>query len=652
MNITLADEPEATGTVDAAPLSIGEISVTTHSGTLPVYYVIIGCGTAAVVNHTTLRQTEWGKDRIGTLPVMHIGFKDPWSHYYRHGMGQPPYLLTMPGYHTRPSQVEENTHEKNPGCLSTVFAKCTENEWNLLWDKYHTENKTTSKFEHIEGWVALIQKKDEPLPSTAVTNVLEKLRDNEELDLTETTLKEKLEEEFKTTEADYRLAIIVPESEEEGKLRFVYAKKIDICTGAGRPRTVGAKFTLAKSKPWIPPRLWETLKERKIVAGPEALMIETPWDENDRVYVAGSGGIGLNMVERGEGVGCYGDWAYRSLHDAFNLPRNDPVLLHPTENRPFKAGEANVRQGPFKIPTNYDFVCTSAIEKWRFAKGSDIEILDETGEMILVKIKKSTRGRDFGAPEIRDYWRRTEGVENGAFGRSRKYNELSVKISELDESGGGLYDKICVVQGLVQTEIGEPTSIADGFTFNKLQENGRTVALQSEDKKIRLLGAAAQWHPNNVFKINSPDQVTGEPGEAASMYFFTLPLSAVQPGFIFTGINIALANKYFDEDNPNTNVNTMTVAELAKWIAAKADSKRTAKIARDLALQIIKLRRFSNGYENTAAIKKVLNKEMTRISEEHKKRFSRVLKKLRACKRVAENIETDYPKARILKNPQ
>ncbi|MCH7862481.1 MAG: hypothetical protein IH998_12510, partial [Proteobacteria bacterium] len=62
-------------------------------------YVIVGCGFAAVLNHTTLRQREWGRKRIGNREVIHIGFQDPWFHYRDHGMGQFPHLLVMPGYH-------------------------------------------------------------------------------------------------------------------------------------------------------------------------------------------------------------------------------------------------------------------------------------------------------------------------------------------------------------------------------------------------------------------------------------------------------------------------------------------------------------------------------------------------------------------------
>src|SRR2546425_10160240 len=57
-------EPKEVDSVDALP---------------PVYYVIVGCGPAAVIDHTTLRQSDFGKLRLGKLPVMHIGFPSPWA---------------------------------------------------------------------------------------------------------------------------------------------------------------------------------------------------------------------------------------------------------------------------------------------------------------------------------------------------------------------------------------------------------------------------------------------------------------------------------------------------------------------------------------------------------------------------------------------
>ena len=59
-----------------------------------LYYVIVGCGFAAITNHSILQQTG---QRLGSLPVLHIGETDPWAGYYPMPMGQWPSLLTLPG---------------------------------------------------------------------------------------------------------------------------------------------------------------------------------------------------------------------------------------------------------------------------------------------------------------------------------------------------------------------------------------------------------------------------------------------------------------------------------------------------------------------------------------------------------------------------
>ncbi|MCY7376178.1 MAG: hypothetical protein LH472_09435 [Pyrinomonadaceae bacterium] len=747
------DKGQNPNKINASVQNIGQISLTTDSGKLPVYklpvyYVIVGCGTAAMVNHTTLRQTEWGKKQIDDLPLMHIGFKDPWTQYFEHGMGQPPYLLGMPGYHQRPVQMTDVfTH--NPGCSSKKFAACTQNEWDLLWKKYHTEDPETSKFHYKEGWVAVIQKKDGPM-SAKVKEVIEKLKKNEDIDLTEAKINEKLEEPFPSDAPHYRLVVLVPESEEECRLEFVYAKKIDICTGAGRSavRFDEKKFDnenavkIGKTRLCVPPRLWsEKTKKRRVINGPEALMTATTWNKTDRVCVFGSGGIGLNMVERGEGEKCHIDWMARTLAASFNLPRNDTVLRHRTKHfntvkkeeledylkekisnakdlgkvvswllkeiqteggeskrrkfenreelkkqilsmseslrrhesldgsvggsegygsdyqlvadlvdaqdlldparnlstlgRRMEPGESGVREGAFSAPTNENFVLTPSDEKWRFGKGCELDIAKIEDDKVTVKIKPSTRGEEAGIPEIRDYFEKnTAHTNEGAFILSDDYHYKWINIAQPNENAGGIYDRVCVTTGLVQDEPGEPTLTAAHFEFAALTVDGRTVGLQSDGGNIRILGAAAQVHPKRIFVLDAKQ--TNDP---TSVYFNSLPLSAVPPGFIFTGINIAFANNYFSGYiTANQNVNTMTIDELKKWIleehwGSKETDGTDELLAEKVASAVVKHRRFKDGYENAAAIKKALQTEpsLTNAGE---------------WEAIADILETNYSPAR------
>src|SRR5262245_15890150 len=86
-----------------ATTSLGSSSVPTG------YYVIIGRGTAATVNHTTLRATTFGRRRISGLPILHIGFEDPWVHFDDHMMGQFPHMLSLPGYIHQPKPKSAST---------------------------------------------------------------------------------------------------------------------------------------------------------------------------------------------------------------------------------------------------------------------------------------------------------------------------------------------------------------------------------------------------------------------------------------------------------------------------------------------------------------------------------------------------------------
>ncbi|HVC61003.1 MAG TPA: hypothetical protein VND19_11670 [Acetobacteraceae bacterium] len=86
----------------------GGINPTQVSNTFSVDppYVIIGCGFAATVNHTTLLQTQWGLDRVGTKRIIHVGYPDPWRNYHPHNMNQEIELLTLPGYQTQPGSAD------------------------------------------------------------------------------------------------------------------------------------------------------------------------------------------------------------------------------------------------------------------------------------------------------------------------------------------------------------------------------------------------------------------------------------------------------------------------------------------------------------------------------------------------------------------
>ena len=120
----------------------------------PVYYVIVGRGPMAVVNHSTLRESNAGKKRLAELPVLHIGFPNPWPKYLEHGLGQPNHLLSLPGFQAKFQPSGAGPEKTLDGGLnSQFFGACVDKQLKDLQEKYEVEV--------IDGWVALIQAKDQ-----------------------------------------------------------------------------------------------------------------------------------------------------------------------------------------------------------------------------------------------------------------------------------------------------------------------------------------------------------------------------------------------------------------------------------------------------------------------------------------------------------
>jgi hypothetical protein len=115
--------------------------------------------------------------------------------------------------------------------------------------------------------------------------------------------------------------------------------------------------------------------------------------------------------------------------------------------------------------------------------------------------------------------------------------------------------------------------------------------LSTKDKRVRLLGACGQYY------VDSPMHTIGAPGEQAKRFFAQLPGSAVLPGFVYMGINIALANQFFTPADPNPNVNTMSPEELIDVIVGGIPTRRNAfEVADDL----MAYRRSRNGFRTVA----------------------------------------------------
>jgi hypothetical protein len=546
------------------------------------YYIIVGRGAAAVVNHTTLRQTDWGRTRIGDLPVMHIGMRDPWLFYHEHGMGQPPYLLRMPGYHFPPALDSPTIRS---GLSSAVFSDSTERELDLLFSKFQAYA--------FEGWVAAAESQTKRAP-IATRDDLETLGlDREAIDA-------RLDMAWPINYPPYRLLVVGTDE----SVQIVYAEKIDFCSGGGagriKPREawmVPAQLLAdADTKPWNPSYKWTlTQKRRPIIHGLDGLTEATEWADGQRVCVYGSGGIGLNQIERSHDEGAnksiHLDWYARDfLHDpTLNLRRNDTVMKSSTKvfgdnDFPFmNAGEADaVRTSPTAFNTGFHIVPGS--RNWRWAHHAKIREVTVPGKL-QIKLYLRTdvvAGLVLAADGwIEDFWAAVEQVDTGnrRFGFSNQY-VVSNGTTVASSGGGDLYDRLILCLGQQQDLPGEPRKVAAGFTFDFVLYRKRMVGLQAEGGDLRILGAAAAMFAGNAGK---------KPFDNMALYRGSLPASAVPPGFILAGSNIAAANGFFTEDEPNRNFNTSSQEELTDVLEPVLGDWM---LAVEVASEIVKLRQW------------------------------------------------------------
>ncbi len=94
------------------------------------YYVIIGMGFSALVNHLMLRASS-EEDRLGRHPVLHIGDTDPWTLYQPAPMGQWASIPTLPAFHHRPANPSPEDF-----LSSDEFSKVSTQQWADLARRY------------------------------------------------------------------------------------------------------------------------------------------------------------------------------------------------------------------------------------------------------------------------------------------------------------------------------------------------------------------------------------------------------------------------------------------------------------------------------------------------------------------------------------
>lgn len=533
-----------------------------------IYYVIVGLGPMAVVNHRTLLESTEGRKRLGQHPVLHVGFANPWPKYLRHGLGQPNHLLSFPAFRNQPS---ENGETKDGGLDSQHFGRQVDAEFETLRAKV------------AKAWVALIQSRD----------VLEDKLDadiKKEIDGDEVYKKisGRIKDRWLAVKAPYRLFLVDPF---ELTADWVYAAAIDICTGPGRPNVISPRGTdfeelkKARTPPWLPPELWtkhSTWLDRRTLNGVDAIHDNVKWKAGDRICVTAGGGVGLNAAEKARENKCVLDWFGRSkLMDIFENPRNITFLREPNTNEARKLAPRKT----VGILGEDDLIASHQLH--RMGLGAVLASVADTKDAVEVELAP------FGKEnKIRDWWKKESALNKGGYW---EFSEEYVKVvGSLKESR--LYDRLVIPNGQDTEQVGQPIRIAGHLVFQEVVREKRLVALETADHLVRVLGAACNNYPKYDIGTwtEAKKPAVGSPANVMWTFHTTLPVSAVADGFIICGVNTALANDYF-LDHANVNVNTMTYDELL------------LVVGKSLATTIVEERNGNNGYSNLPDLKKAID---------------------------------------------
>ncbi|NVB41977.1 hypothetical protein G6O69_29390 [Pseudenhygromyxa sp. WMMC2535] len=594
----------------------------------PIYYVIVGFGPAAVMNHTTLRGANFGRRRIGNLRVMHIGFNNPWPQYVEHGMGQVPFLLTMPGFAVQPNVggrvIDGGLHSRDFGnAINAQFAALKGAHGNDI--------------EECRGWVAWVQHRDRQQVTPPLADFNAERQGGTELHtaiVNYINLLNARNEWPDDDEAVYRLIVVGLNQNRIPQLRAVYAAYIDFCTGPGRPNVfmpggpdaaTTALIEEARTAPWLPPEAWSAdLRNRRVLNGVDAIVDQVQWNANERIMVTAGGGVGLNAAEKARNVRCFLDWIARNtLNDTFANPRNHTFLRSPNGG-PMAVYELD-QVAPFHDP-RARYIPEPPDQRQRFGRKLKLDKLEivagNAGNMVAVSLDgdnrnaviiDSTRVR-LGLIDPPDPTNALNLLLNIGAGKlmlncSVGYLQAAERLLGHASGWPSLnYDRLVIPNGQDSQALGQPIRFTEIQGIGPLTlADGRMAALQSNDQRVRMLGAACQVY--NQYALASWNRGGATPRDRMWSYHSTLAVSAVPDGFILSGINIANANQFFAQKH-NININTMTVDEIQAMLPALANYPANSQA---VAHQIVACRHRANGYANFAALMNVVNAGQAQI---------------------------------------
>ncbi|MEM6997141.1 MAG: hypothetical protein AAF721_41940, partial [Myxococcota bacterium] len=266
--------------------------------------------------------------------------------------------------------------------------------------------------------------------------------------------------------------------------------------------------------------------------------------------------------------------------------RNQTFLADPETMKPLRRGELDV-----KAPSKTDreaFPLLPTSIRLRYGKLASLDSVTATDSHAVVKLKASKPDK---AAELLDFTKGKATLAGSMWECPDPYL-AEVKRSIRDPGWPSEnYDRLVVPNGQNARGIGQPEFFGQIGTLSAIDLGGRMVGLASSNGRVRVLGAAAQVY--NGYGVGDADLAGASPRDRMWAYRATLPVSAVPDGFILSGINIAVANGFFDADaNRNKNVNTMTRTELSAALSGR-DAIVTA---------IVEQRNAANGYADYDAL--------------------------------------------------
>jgi hypothetical protein len=319
----------------------GDVQTDTGRVNEPGYYVIVGSGVTALYNHFTLidrakkwgqpdsdfaPDTDWGTQRLSAeksggdkrLPVMHIGFPEPWQRRRGERMGQWPRMLNFfrgmgDGFLGLENASGYSTSEgfQKDWLPSAVFANGLNNVRTYIDAQYKYADVRLNHASYLvrgsapipamivweSGFVGVIEKQDNILVRDDSFGSTADSADSWEKRLWDKVTKywagnrvwsdgkpnADFQRNWKNTACPYRITVYcqIDEGREALRMRYVYAHKIDICTGPGQPRTFAKGNFLTTTQmtkedlwekhlpEWATPPHWRSRSRTKLIDGNE-----------------------------------------------------------------------------------------------------------------------------------------------------------------------------------------------------------------------------------------------------------------------------------------------------------------------------------------------------------------------------------------------